>query len=118
MKVMIRPESAKEPKIMNMLQQTATRMINILYANGIELSDNSMKVWIKEFDGRYYPKIEIDSYDQELQYDLNADGEILETHFKSFKHTKSYHKRVDLCKEEAHPVLAKIDTLLRPSITE
>lgn len=114
MNVQIRPESADKPELLEMLKYSVTNMIKTLYANGIILQDNSVKIWIKEFNGhRYFPKIEFDANGQELQYDMTNDGMIREVHFKSFIHQQGKTKRHDINKQNAHSLLQEIDDILR-----
>ncbi len=114
MNVVIRPESAQNPDLMTILKRTTEAIINKLAANNIHLADNSIKIWIKQFDEtKFFPKIEFDYNGEELQYDLNLDGTIREAHFKSFVHTPKGVKRKDLEKEQANPFLINIDNCVR-----
>ena len=114
MNVLIRPESVNDPVLMPMLKHAAAGMIQTLQQNGIQLADNSVKIWIKEFgENKYFPKIEFDNNNQELQYDLTHDGEIREAHFKTFVHGKGGTKRHDIERTQADPLLVRIDSLLR-----
>lgn len=114
MNVQIRRESANKPDLLEMLKFTTRNMLNLLHANGIVLTDNSVKIWIKEFNGnRYFPKIEFDNLGQELQYDITHDGMIREVHFKSFVHQNGKTKRHDISKENANQLLQDIDNILR-----
>lgn len=116
MNVLIRPESADRPDLMNMLQYETTKILTLLHNKGIDLPDNSVKIWIKEFsDTKFFPKIEIDVNGQELQYDLLHSGEIKEAHFKSFIKQGNKTVRHDLDKMSADPLLIKIDNIVRYS---
>ena len=114
MKIGIRPESANNPTLMIMLKRKTALMLDVLHANGIDLPDKAVKIWIKEFGAdKYFPKIEFDHNNQELQYDLTHEGEIREAHFKSFVKTDNKTQRRDLDRKDADALLVRIDTLLR-----
>ncbi|MBO5435083.1 hypothetical protein J6A31_04605 [bacterium] len=114
MNVLIRPESDDNQELMAMLKRASSNMILRLKNHNIILADNSVKIWIKRFsENRLYPKIEFDVGNQELQYDMTADGFIREAHFKSFIRTASGTKRHDLDKMSADPLLITIDNILR-----
>ena len=91
-----------------------------LRSHGINLPGNAIKIWVKEFVRddfkQLYPKIEFDSGDQELQYDMSEDGAIKEIHFKSFEKNGNGYKRVDIPKEHADVLLAAIDNIIRDLI--
>ncbi len=114
MQVAIRPESANNPTLMNMLKYQTNIMLRKLHNNGINLPDKAVKIWIKEFgNDKYFPKIEFDHNNQELQYDLTHEGEIREAHFKSFVRNGNKTQRRDLDRNDADALLVRIDTLLR-----
>ena len=114
MQVAIRPESANHPQLMNMLKYQTNIMLRKLHDNGINLPDKAVKIWIKEFGNeKYFPKIEFDHNNQELQYDLTHEGEIREAHFKSFVRNGNKTQRRDLDRNDADALLVRIDTLLR-----
>lgn len=114
MNVIIRSESAHRDDLMDMLKNKTIQIIQCLQNNNIMLPDNSIKIWIKQFaDTQFYPKIEIDVDNQELQYDVNHDGSIGEAHFKTFVKNGSVYNRVDIDKMQAAPLLIRIDNLIR-----
>lgn len=114
MNVLIRPESANRPDLMQMLKFTTTQMILKLNSHGVTLPDNSVKIWIKEFsETKLFPKVEFDYEGQELQYDLTHDGAIREAHFKSFVKRNGSTVRHDIDKMAANPMLIRIDNIIR-----
>lgn len=114
MNVLIRPESADNKPIMQALQFKTTEILTLLHNKGINLPDNSVKIWIKEFStNKLFPKIEFDVNGQELQYDLNHSGEIQEAHFKSFVKQNGKTLRRDIDKMSADPLLIRIDNIVR-----
>lgn len=114
MNVLIRPESADNQQIMQALQFKTTQILTLLHNKGINLPDNSVKIWIKEFSPtKLFPKIEFDVNGQELQYDLTHDGEIQEAHFKSFIRKNNKTVRHDIEKINADPLLIRIDNIVR-----
>ncbi len=115
MQIMIRPESADDPKLMPMLKFHSKEMVAKLLASGIEIPEGTVKIWIKRHrTGRMFPKVEFDACGQELQYDLTPEGEIKETHFKAFDNVAGPIIRRNIDKSKAHPVLRQIDDILRP----
>lgn len=119
MNVQIRQESADNQQLLDMLKYTVTKMIHTLELNGIILPDNSVKIWVKQFNNsRFFPKIEFDNGRQELQFDMTHDGMIQEVHFKSFIHTATGTKRHDMNKQDANPLLQRIDNILRFNCTD
>lgn len=114
MYVEIRPISAKNDKLMQMLQYTANNMIMLLNAYGISLPDDCVKIWIKDYAGReFYPKIEFDIGRQEIQYDITEDGFIREAHYKQFVGRAGRCKRLDIARKDLNQKLLYIDTLIR-----
>ena len=113
MEVIIRPETAKQDSLINMLQFEVTKMINKLQRFGYPLADRSVKIWVKEYNSNFYPKIEFDVQGQELQYDMTPDGEINEAHFKQFVKNEGKTYRQDLNKENADPLLIRLDNIIR-----
>lgn len=113
MKVQIRPESVENEKIMNMLKHEISEMIFKLDRHQFPIYENMCHIWIKEFNGNFYPKIEFDINRQELQYDMTVDGEINEAHFKRFDKRNGKTIRVDLAKSEATPELIRLDNIVR-----
>jgi hypothetical protein len=117
MRVLIKPASANHPDLMAKLQCITVSIINNLYKSGIWLPDDSINIWVKQYDeNRVYLKIEFHvAINEELEYDLNKDGELNEVHFKSFaKQPNGKIKRCDHDKQDAHPLLAKIDDIIQP----
>lgn len=113
MNVQIRQSTADNSVLMDMLKRTATELLTTLHNNGINFDNNSVKIWIKEYNKKLFPKIEFDVQGEELQYDLTHDGAIREAHFKTFIHTNHGTKRKDLEKKNANPLLIRIDNILR-----
>lgn len=118
MNILIRPESANRPDLMQMLKYTSAQMVLNIQNAGLTLPDGSVKIWIKEFsDTKLFPKVEFDHNGQELQYDLSHDGEIQEVHFKTFITKDGKRQRHDISKMNADPVLIRIDNIIRFSNT-
>lgn len=114
MTIFIRPQSANNPQMMQMLKYHAMRMVNILTAHGVDIPDGTVKIWLKEHrSGKLFPKIEFDACGQELQYDITNEGDIKETHFKAFSTYAGPVMRQNLEKEEANLALQQIDTILQ-----
>ena len=111
--VKVRPESQDNPELMAMLRHEVTAMLCKLNAHRFPIYQHMATIWIKEYNGKFYPKIEFDINRQELQYDMNADGTINEVHFKSFEVRGNKHVRVDLVRDEACPELIRLDTIIR-----
>jgi len=108
--VTVRAQSAKNPEMLKMLKYEASKMINHLISKNIQIEPVKINIWIKQYgDSKFYPKIEFDFDNQELQYDLNYEGQIVETHYKTFLHSGSSIKRKDISKEDANSLLNAID---------
>jgi hypothetical protein len=108
--VTVRAQSAKNPEILKMLKYEASRMINHLMNKNIQIEPVKINIWIKQYgDSKFYPKVEFDFDNQELQYDLNYEGQIVETHYKTFLHNGNNIKRKDIPKEELNSLLDAID---------
>ena len=114
-----RPDTVNIPEVLEMLRFQASRMVVVLDYYGINLRDGAVCIWIKQFNYNngqidYYPKIEFDYNGQELQYDIDINtGRIKETYFKYFEHVGYGVRRADIMKENADPLLQKIDDILR-----
>jgi len=113
MKVQIRPESVENERLMTMLKHEVSEMILKLDRHKFPMYENMVHIWIKEYNGNFYPKIEFDINRQEIQYDMTVDGEINETHFKSFEKRGNKTIRVDLAKKDACVELQRLDTIIR-----
>lgn len=113
MKVNIRTESYDDKTLMDMLKRVVTAMVYKLDRKGFPMYENMVHIWIKEYNGNLYPKIEFDINRQELQYDLNHDGTVNEAHFKSFENRNGKVVRVDLNKQDAYPELIRLDNIIR-----
>ena len=99
---------------MSMLQYTTYNMIMLLQANNVLLSDDCVKIWIKNYaDREFYPKIEFDIGRQEIQYDITEDGFIREAHYKQFIGGAGRCKRLDIARNDLNQKLLYIDTLIR-----
>lgn len=117
MNVLIRPETANRPDLMQMLQYRTTQILTLLHNKGVTLPNNSVKIWIKEFsENKLFPKIEFDINGQEMQYDLDHEGNIQEVHFKSFIRQNGRTFRHDIDKTEADPLLIRIDNIVRYNV--
>lgn len=119
MRVGIRPESANDPAVLEMLKCKSIQLIQVLTANGIALYDDCVYLWIKQLpDGRLFPKIQIDVvYGQELEYEFNIDGDYQNVRFKAFISQQTGRlKRNDIQKEQAHPILIQIDDIVQSHI--
>ena len=117
--VKIRPYSATNEPIMNMLKCVTENTIRYLMSNDINLTNVRTFIWIKEYENIYFPKLEFDYAGEELQYDISTDGRIIkEVHFKTFAYDNSLkkNKRIDIEKKDANVLLQKIDDLLRCGI--
>lgn len=112
--VTVRSENKGTDDMIAMLQTKAIEMICKLRENGIKLKPNAVKIWVKNFGNNFYPKIEFDVDSQELQYDMRLNGTINEVHFKTFVTVGDKTKRVDVLKENAHPILIAIDSIINP----
>ena len=107
-KLAIRKESYFDPEVMSSLINTARKIARKIDDADIPIKDDTVIIWIKAFDrGEIYPKVEIDAKDQELQFDLDLQGNIREVHFKTFVQNPDTKKweRVDVDKNEAERVL-------------
>lgn len=115
MHVITKGENASNVHIFDMLKYEVTKIILAIQAEGIELPDRCVKIWVKEYrEDKLYPKIEIDLFGQELQYDLDmTDGHITETHFKVFVKSTTGVKRYDVNKSDAHVTLQRIDDIVQ-----
>lgn len=114
MYVEIRKISAQNTALMEMLQYSTIKMIKILNAAGITLTDDCVKIWIKQYaDDIFYPKIEFTTEHQELQYDMTDDGAIREVHYKAFSGGKGRIHRIDIAQEDLKPTLHLIDAIIR-----
>lgn len=86
-----------------------------LHRNGIYPTD--IFIWIKEYNGQTFPKIEFNIAGEELQYDMCINSNILEiseVHFKTFiKHPDGSIERTDVPREAAHVTLQAIDVILQ-----
>jgi len=111
--MIIRKESVQDKELLEMLKMKVKFMISKLEDWDIYLNEEDVKIWIKEFNGKLYPKIEFDFNKQELQYDLTEVGQIKEAHFKSFRQWKGKFFRKDLKKEKADLFLQTIDNIIR-----
>ena len=101
-----------DPNLLEMLKARATAYEQICNKNNV---NPTVFIWVKKFGNNLYPKLEFDVGEQELQYDLRADGTINEVHFKSFEKENGKWVRKDLLKEEANPVARAIDDLINPN---
>ena len=119
MNVIIRPESANIPNLLDTLKKQTICVINALQAHNINLPDDSIKIWVKQFAAeKIYLKIEFDLVKgEELQYDLDPEGMFKEIHFKAFRPGPNGKIiRYDLNKEHANPMLARIDDVIQSEI--
>lgn len=110
-----RPETAIDNDLLCMLERVSSLMIERVKNAGISLQKDSVKIWIKRFNDKLYPKIEFDVDGQELQYDMNHNGTVNEVHFKTFVKKDdgvNGYSRKDVLKEEANDILVKIDNVL------
>lgn len=98
--------------LLEMLKTRATLYEQICNRNNV---NPTVFIWVKKFGNAFYPKIEFDVGEQELQYDMNLDGTINEVHFKSFEKENNKWVRKDFIKEEANPVARAIDELINPN---
>lgn len=111
----VRPYSVNSASLLSMLDRVSMAMIERITNEGIYLKPNSVKIWVKQYADKLYPKIEFDVNGQELQYDLNHDGTINEVHFKKFEKSDDENcvwKRRDIPKHEANRLLRTIDNIL------
>ena len=110
MAITVRRCSCREPNLLNMLKFESEKMVNHLLEQGVDISPVRIWIWIKQYDeDQFFPKIEFDYNNQELQYDLNGIGAIVETHFKTFVRIKGRATRKDLDVSEIDPLLKRID---------
>lgn len=111
----IRQETVPDKTLLDFLRNVAEIYEAKLHRNGIY--PNSIYIWIKEYNGQLFPKIEFDIGSEELQYDMlkTSNGfEIGEIHFKTFiKQKDNSVKRIDVTRENAHVTLQAIDVILR-----
>lgn len=114
MYVEIRKISAKNEQLMDMLKYNVMKMVSMLNAKGVTLTDDCVKIWIKQFsDDIFYPKIEFDTDRQEIQYDMTVEGEIREIHYKCFTGSRGNSRRIDIARNELKPKLVIIDNIIR-----
>jgi len=109
-KIDIRKESYFIPEIFSNLMNTAMKVARKIEDAEIPIKDDTVIIWLKKFEkggmANIYPKIEIDSKDQELQFDLDLDGNLREIHFKRFvQRQDGTWERVDIDKKDADQVL-------------
>lgn len=117
--VSVREFSYKDESILILLQKKAVEWETILNKNCI--FPKNIYVWIKEFDAKYYFKIEIDACGQEIQYEMNMVIDktklpnlvIDETHFKSFVRNGEKWDRHDLNKDQTAPTIRAIDDIIK-----
>lgn len=111
----IRPESIPDQGLLNMLMDIAAGYEAKLHRNSIY--PTNIFIWVKDFNGQKFPKIEFDVASEELQYDMRINGnslEVGEVHFKTFvKQPGGKTKRVDVSRNNAHATLQAIDVILR-----
>lgn len=111
----IRNYTANDNWLLTQLANIATMWEAKLHRNCI-YPDNIF-IWVKDFNGQLYPKIEFDVAGEELQYDMRVNGnalEIGEIHFKSFIKASPYKTiRQDLKPEDAHVTLQAADIIIR-----
>lgn len=108
--VTIRKESANNQEILKMLKFEATKMINHLISKNIQIEPVKINIWVKQYgDSKFYPKIEFDFDNQEVQYDLDYEGQIVETHYKTFLHNQGSIRRKDISKTELNQLLNSVD---------
>lgn len=116
--VKVREYSYMNAPILEALKQKAIEWEKLLIKNCI--FPKEIFVWIKEFQNKYYLKLEIDACDQEIQYELSCSSDvnslisytINETHFKNFYHNGTKWVREDLPKEKACPTIRAIDDII------
>ena len=111
----VRNETVPDKTLLDFLRITAENYEAKLHRNGIY--PNNIYIWVKEYNGQLFPKIEFDIGSEELQYDLlrTQNGfEVGEIHFKTFvKQPNGYVKRLDVKRQDAHVTLQAIDVILR-----
>lgn len=111
----VRPETVQDQELLDKLAELATNYEAKLHRNSIY--PTNIFIWVKDFNGQRFPKIEFDVASEELQYDMRINGsslEVGEVHFKTFvRQPGCKTKRVDVPKEKAHVTLQAIDIILR-----
>jgi hypothetical protein len=116
--ITVREYSYKDESILINLKAKATEWETLLNENCI--FPKNIYVWIKEFDKKYYFKIEIDACSQEIQYEMDFVTSkanlpklvIDETHFKSFVRNGEKWDRQDLSKENTSATIRAIDDII------
>ncbi len=114
--IKIREESAWGKDGITLLNNIIAKAMKIAYQidfADIPIKDDTIYVWVKKFTNKdgsieYYPKIEIDSNNEELQLDCYPDGSIREYHFKTFNRASGGWTREDTVKSNADKMLQRV----------
>lgn len=113
--IIVRPDSFNDQYKIAWLCGIANNMLARLDYLGYKVPDGVCRIWLKEYQGVVYPKVEFSFEDlhEELQYEVDNNGNISEFAFKKFIMINGKYVRVDREKKDMCLDIKYIDTVLR-----